>query len=890
MKNFAAIFLFIFTCICAWGQPYCTVTTYDEDSGLSQRLVKGIVQDNAGFIWIGTWNGLNRFDGREFATLRPDFNDEAYRYSNRISDLHLSPRGNLLCRIDDRISLFDVNTFKFTDIHSRIESAIGKRFDLKQILPTRGEEIVLSTKDDHYVVIPSEDSIAAARITDTRPKLRYRTRGNRLHSAIGPYGPDDLVFSRVDSCGTIWLITRGGDIISTNGENDLLTLHESIDMVPGSLYYSTTDNSGNVWLRSSEGAHRITMGHRPYSTVKTNAGSQIRTSMRDSDNRIWLSESDTKAVSMLEATSGTKRYIDSSGRISDTFKTFGSSVYAMAQAQDGTVWLGSKPDGAYRLTPAGKDRYDVRHFDLGNVYDFRFDSKGALWIATMGAGVIYCPDPAAETPHFEFLHEKNGYPTEARLARHLAIAGDTMILASTTSGLLAVDMGSVYKTTALRASLLTSRPGVSSSLGNIAVMDVTVGRDGTILAATESDGINIVNPSAIDRPDEWTFSHYNASSGLTDIALAVVEAPEYLDGWYIVTSNNRLYMFNPSTGRKMVYGEWYWGRKLRFTDARPVMTADGRWVLGHETGAVTLKPDTIFCRSTVPPVMFTAVSIEGRPERLLSAETDSIMLNTHERNLRINFAALDFAYGDEVEYSVKLDDDGWVNLGKQQSLTLLDLTPGKYTLSVRASSPAGNLIDRTDCITIIVTPTIWETTTARVLYVVAILLAIGLCVWTVIYIRSMKRKQREILNAYLNAVNPHTEAPEGVAEETDERQLTGVEKLPLSAEDKILMDSVTSYVAEHIADTSVTVDDIAAAVAMSRSSLNRKMKNIMGVSPAEFIRESRLSQAERMLVETDRSIKEIAYDCGFADINYFGKCFKASRGIPPGAYRKSELK
>ncbi|MDE6485444.1 MAG: helix-turn-helix domain-containing protein [Duncaniella sp.] len=892
MRNITAIFIILLSALDALGQAYCTVTTYDEDSGLSQRLVKGIVQDNAGFIWIATWNGLNRFDGSEFATLRPDFNDEAYRYSNRIGDLHLSPRGNLLCRIDDRISLFDVNTFKYTDLHSQIESAIGKRFDLKQILPARGEEIVMSTKDGHYIIIPSEDSIPAAKIVDTRPDISYRRRGNRLHTPIGPYRPEDLVFSRVDSCGTTWLITREGEIMSTSGDYDHFTLHERIDMVPGSLYFSTTDKSGNVWLRSSEGAHHITLGHRPYSTVKTCHDSKMRTSMRDSAGKIWLSESDGNAVSLLDVASGSKKYLDHSGKLSDSFSTFGSPVYAMSQSPDGTVWLGSKPDGAYRLTPAGDNGYEMEHFDTGNVYDFRFDNHGALWIATMGDGVLYCPDPAARNPHFTRLKEKEGYPDEARLVRHLAISGDTMMLASTTSGLLAVDMRTVDKSDAVRASLLTSRPGDASSLGNIAVMDVTVGRDGTILVATESDGINIVVPSAIDKPENWKFYHHNASSGLTDIALAVVEAPQNLDGWYLVTSNNRLYLFNPSTGRKMVYGDWFWGRKLRFTDGRPVMAADGSWVIGHENGAVIMKPDTAMNIPTITPVMFTAASIQGQKERLLSAETDSIVLGKRERNLTVKFSALDLNGSDDIEYSVKLGDDDWVNLGKQNSLTLLDLTPGEYNLSVRATSPAGSILDREDNLVIIVTPTFWETTLAKVLYAMVALLFAGACIWIIVYIRAMKRKQREILNAYLSAIKTapaDMQALEG--EETIEATpASDVENLPLSDEDKALMESVTAFVAENIADPSVTVDDMAAAVAISRSSLNRKMKSLMGVSPAEFIRESRLSQAEKMLTETDRSIKEIAYDCGFADINYFGKCFKASRGVPPGAYRKSELK
>ncbi len=888
MRSLAVILIYILIALDAVSQAYSTVTTYDEDSGLSQRLVKGIVQDRDGYIWIGTWNGLNRFDGKEFVTLRPDFNDEAFRYSNRISDLHLSPRGNLLCRIDDRISLFDVHTFRFTDLHSLIEKEIGEPFVLRQNLPTAGKEIVLSTKEGKYILIPDEENITGTRLLDEMPAVKYRPRSTKQLGDVGPYRIQDVAMSRVDSLGTIWLITRDGKIVSAPGNDGPFTVHASIDTAPGSMYYCTTDNAGNVWARSSEGAHRIVMSHRPYSMIKTGEKSQVRTSMIDASRRIWLSESDALAVSVT-APGGEKKYLDKNGKLTTSFARFGVPVYAVAQAPGGTIWLGSKPDGAFRLTPLAAGDFTIDHFDLGYVYDYHFDSRGGMWIATMGNGLMYCPDQSATNPDFIRLDHKKGYPEEARLVRHIAEAGDTMLLASTTSGLLVLDTRTA-KADSLRASLLSSRPGIASSLGNIAVMDVTVASDGTILVATESDGVNIAVPAAIDRPDDWIFTHHNAAAGLTDVALAVAETP--YKGWYVVTSNNRLYLYNPATGRKMVYGQWYWGDRLKFTDASPVITADGRWLLGHDSGAVVVAVDTVMKNAAVPPVMFTAASIEGAPERLLSARTDSIVLGKRERNLTVKFAALDFTGSDDIEYSVKLGNDEWVNLGHQNSLTLLDLAPGEYTLEVRASSPAGSIIDRTDSITIIVTPTFWETTTAKVLYTLLALLFIGACIWIVAYIRAMKRKQREILNAYLSVVKS---APADTAEAegndaTESTPAREVENLPLTDEDKALMESVTAFVAEHIANPSVTVDDMAAAVAMSRSSLNRKMKSMMGVSPAEFIRESRLNQAERMLTQTDRSIKEIAYDCGFADINYFGKCFKASRGVPPGAYRKSEVK
>ena len=78
----------------------------------------------------------------------------------------------------------------------------------------------------------------------------------------------------------------------------------------------------------------------------------------------------------------------------------------------------------------------------------------------------------------------------------------------------------------------------------------------------------------------------------------------------------------------------------------------------------------------------------------------------------------------------------------------------------------------------------------------------------------------------------------------------------------------------------------AAATATSRSGLNRKMRALLGVTPAEFLKESRLSKAASLLSTSDLTVKDIALECGFADMNYFGKCFKATHNMSPTAYRK----
>jgi AraC-like DNA-binding protein len=134
----------------------------------------------------------------------------------------------------------------------------------------------------------------------------------------------------------------------------------------------------------------------------------------------------------------------------------------------------------------------------------------------------------------------------------------------------------------------------------------------------------------------------------------------------------------------------------------------------------------------------------------------------------------------------------------------------------------------------------------------------------------------------LNAPQPEATAPVVQTESAPEATVPTVR----SEVDETFMRQVAEFIQQHLGNSEVNIDDLAAATATSRSGLNRKMKHLFGMSPAEFIRESRISRAATLLATTDRTISDIAYECGFSDMNYFGKCFKARHKITPSAYRK----
>ena len=109
----------------------------------------------------------------------------------------------------------------------------------------------------------------------------------------------------------------------------------------------------------------------------------------------------------------------------------------------------------------------------------------------------------------------------------------------------------------------------------------------------------------------------------------------------------------------------------------------------------------------------------------------------------------------------------------------------------------------------------------------------------------------------------------------------------LKKEDAIFMDRVIRFVEMQIADPDASIGDMADAAATSRSGLNRKMKSLVGLTPADFMREARIKRACQLLTTTADPVSDIAYRCGFTDPKYFGKCFKASVGTSPTEYRSA---
>lgn len=105
--------------------------------------------------------------------------------------------------------------------------------------------------------------------------------------------------------------------------------------------------------------------------------------------------------------------------------------------------------------------------------------------------------------------------------------------------------------------------------------------------------------------------------------------------------------------------------------------------------------------------------------------------------------------------------------------------------------------------------------------------------------------------------------------------------LELSTLDKEFLDKIIALVNEHIDDEEFDIGSLANEVAMSRSSLYRKIKIITGMSPVELVRNTKLKKSYELLREGRMNISQVAYTTGFSNPKYFSTCFKEQFGISP---------
>ena len=821
------------------AQPQCTVTHYDEFSGMAQWYVTQIVQDRQGMMWFATWNGLNRYDGYEFQCFKSRPGDGVDIPSDRIQDMILADDGNLLCLIEGRVFLFNTESCLYCALPREREQALIKHFE------------------------------------DKHP--------HKTGHAHTPYN----IYK--DRYGVEWMICKDGSLLSRSGQSEAWQHYQTNVTMGKNVEFCMADSEGNAWLLSNYGAYRLVFKHPAYQRFPQQIPSQIRCFYVDSRQRYWITSKEDATVRLYSSDNRLLGYLGRDGKLHPQYVSFGSPVYCMMEDSKGVFWLGSKPDGLFRLTELSDGTFTVEHFQHGSdntslgydhVFYLKEDSRGRLWVGTFEGGLNCLEHPHDKELHF--LHKGNGLglPQDDCLRiRQIHITKEGILLAATTTGLLVanVDVADLHTVKWKKHKKDAHR---HSSLSNNATMFVAEDGSGHIYICTESGGVNqIVSDDLLG--DELEFRHFDTSTGMpSDVALSAFEENSCL---YVI-SNNQIVCLTPEAlahSQNAKYDSYLWNDHLRFSDATSLLLPDGRRIFGLQDGAFVIKPEDIQNSKFTPPIALTGISVQNQAINYAVNALDTLVLSPPERNLTVLFAALDYSDSGDIHYAFRLKggSEQWNNIGTNHSATFLDLRPGSYILEIRSTNRDGVWVDNTRALTIIVKPTFWETRWARLLYVCILLLIVWALLYTRRYIIGLKRRQKELHEAYLDLLNANTPTPTAIPVTK-----SSPAKPEIKPEDEAFMKRAMKFIEEHLGDADINIGDMADATATSRSGLNRKMKLLLGVTPLDFIREARIRKACQLLKQ-GLAVNDVAYSCGFSDPKYFAKCFKAEIGMTPKEYK-----
>ncbi len=351
--------------------------------GLSQSTVNAILQDRRGFMWFGTQDGLNRFDGYAFTVYRHDPSDPNSIHDNYIWTMAEDAVGDLwIGTLNGGLSRYSPGRGEFrTYVHDSSSP---------------------SSLSDNNVTALCTGADGAVIVGTWGGGLQRFDRTNNRFTQI-PLGDKRVRCLVADRSGTVWVGTWNGlEVIDSSGAHASRYVHDPRD--PGSVSGDRIislykDRAGTMWVGTFDaGLNRFdratnTFMHFPRNreTARAPGSDEIRCIGGDRRGRLWIGTLNA-GVDCYDPAAGTfthyrSREFDPDGLSSDR-------VFSIFEDRAGAVWFGTGDAGVNRYDPLAhsiahikRDPSDAGSLSNNVVRAVLQDARGELWVGTFGGGL-----------------------------------------------------------------------------------------------------------------------------------------------------------------------------------------------------------------------------------------------------------------------------------------------------------------------------------------------------------------------------------------------------------------------------------------------------------------------------------------------------------------------
>jgi signal transduction histidine kinase/ligand-binding sensor domain-containing protein len=733
---------------------------WEVSEGLPQSTVRCITQSKDGYLWIGTWNGLARFDGVRMMVYRP--NSEPALESGNIlflySDSHgalwigTSPGGLVRYR-NGRFERFDsTNGIAATAIHHMTEDRFGRMwfatergvysYDGKNFIHyTDGFVSQVLTFPGGDMLVGMVDSALCVQVNGNsfKTKERYHIGGYRV---------------AIDTAGAVWYSVRERGLVQRkdgkelsdkrlretpikevyilrNGEKWLVTQNNvrvlsgtaltTIGEVNGIRMTDITalfdDREGNVWI-GKEGGGLIRLKRKTITTYAKKTGfpaDLIMSGLETKTGRVLIGTWDQGLLKQSKESQS--RFVKVPLLKSEP------SVCTMLRTRENKIYIGTWGRGLFVM-----ENDHVRPISRGmlnaaiSVVSIAEDIHGGIWVGTAHNGIQY----------FKGSEEK---------------------VWNTASGLSSNSVKSVLA--ARNGDVWVSVDG--HGVNRISNNTVTVYKKGSGLIDDftnpiyeDSEGVVWIGTNhGLSRYKNGTFSHVMEAQGLFDETIKQIIEDDC--GFFWIGSVHGIFRISKTDLNSAADGT---NGKLQCLTIgkedgmlneevggggtpRCWKTSDGKLWFATSQGVVVLDPRLVTSSPLPPSVMIEDVWIENRPVPM----DGTITMQPGETKIELGYTAISFASPRKIRFKYFLQgfDKAWNDAGTARLARYTNLDPGEYKFRIAASNNAGVWNENDASLTIVILPPYYAAWWFRSL----IVLAVAVIVSFIFYVRVKQLKRAQ---------------------------------------------------------------------------------------------------------------------------------------------------